>query len=132
MTAANPYAAPATSPTAPRTSKRALGGLRRGQYALGLLGMLVVAVIPFLGLINLILSPILAWHRMKNVGYHPAMGLLVLVPIANIWAGLICLAAPEGYRYSRKLDRTGKIIMGIFIGLIVVSIAAVVILAASR
>ncbi len=129
MTSANPYAAPTTNPSAVvNPGRRIYGGLRRGKYALYLLGMMVIAFIPFLGLITLILSPIAAWHRMKNVGYHPALGLLILVPIANLWAALICLAAQTGYRDSRKLDTTGKVILGIFIGLIVLVIAAAIII----
>lgn len=88
--------------------------------------MLLIAFIPLLGLANLILSPVLAWHRMKNVGYHPALGLLILVPIANLWAGIICLASPAGYRYSRKLDLVGKIIVGILIGIIALAVIALV------
>jgi tetrahydromethanopterin S-methyltransferase subunit B len=126
--AVNPYA-PSTAPLATgdaRVSHENLGGLTRQHYFFGWLGMVVLAFIPLLGIVNLIISPVLACYRMKNVGYHPALGLLILVPIANIWAGLICLAAPTGYRYSKKLDTTGKVIMGILIGLIVLVILAAI------
>ncbi|MBA3699127.1 MAG: hypothetical protein H0W78_09750 [Planctomycetes bacterium] len=129
---ANPYA-PSQAPIIAAKAEVALGnlgGLTRQHYFFGWLGMVVLAFIPILGILNLVVSPVLACYRMKNVGYHPALGLLIFVPIANIWVGLLCLAAPEGYRYTKKLDTIGKVVAGIFIGLIVLVIVMVAIAAA--
>ena len=133
MSADNPYAAPeATDHIAPDDGHDVpddMGGITRGQFWLGYLGSIIVGfLIAFLFppavLLLYVIIPILACFRMKNVGYHPALGLLILVPVANIWAGILCGAAPTGYRHTKKLDTIGKVIIGIIIGLFVLGLLA--------
>jgi len=125
----NPYSAPVSATVAASEDDRItrLGGINRLPYFLGGLGLGVVGLIPILGLLaQLVGLPILAWHRMKQVGYHPALGLLILIPLVNIWPGVICLAAPKGYRYTRKLDTAGKVIIGLLVGFLALVILLVV------
>ena len=67
-------------------------------------------------------------ERIRNMGWSPWWCLLSLIPIINLFVGVACLACPEGYAQSRKLDMPGKIVACaialVFVVIAVVSIAA--------
>jgi uncharacterized membrane protein YhaH (DUF805 family) len=64
--------------------------------------------------------------RLKNVGASPWWVLAFIVPLLNIYAGLMCVAFPEGYSQHKQLDGPAKIIIGLFLGVFVLGIAAAV------
>ena len=73
----------------------------------------------------------IAVQRLINVGLSGWWVLGLIVPILNIWVGFQCLAAPEGYAQHKTLDTAGKVIIGVFLGAIVLFIA-IAVLAGSR
>ncbi|MFK7909942.1 MAG: GYF domain-containing protein [Akkermansiaceae bacterium] len=84
-----------------------------------------------LALIFLVLQLVLVGCRYKNIGFSPWWCLLYIVPIANLVIGFRCLTCQPGYAFTRKLDRTGKIIawviLGLFVAMILIVILAVAI-----
>jgi uncharacterized membrane protein YhaH (DUF805 family) len=70
-------------------------------------------------------------QRLINVGLSGWWVLGLLVPILNIWVAVQCVAAPEGYAQHKTLDTAGKVIIGLFLGSIVL-IILMAILAGSR
>lgn len=73
-------------------------------------------------LVLLVLSLLLVSSRLRNIGSNGWWCLLMLVPIANLIVGLRCLAMPEGYRDHRTLDTAGKVVIGLFVGALVLGI----------
>ncbi len=114
-------------------------GIRRTGYFFGMLGVAIVhgifnaAAQGELGLASLgliitcALSFILVVNRLKNIGMSGLWSLLILVPLANLFIGVKCAMCPEGYQDTKKLDTAGKIIAGILIGLVVLSVVSIVI-----
>jgi hypothetical protein len=45
-----------------------------------------------------------------------------LVPIMNLWIGWRMIACPAGYEDHRQLDTAAKVITGIWVGSVVLSI----------
>lgn len=56
--------------------------------------------------------------RLQNIGKSGWWSLLCLIPIANLYIGVLCLFAPAGYEQSKKLDTPAKVILWIIIGFI--------------
>ena len=52
--------------------------------------------------------------RLQNLGSSGWMCLLQFVPILNIWLAYRICICPEGYADHKTLDKTGKILIGIF------------------
>lgn len=69
--------------------------------------------------------------RLQNIGKSGWWSLLCLIPIANLYIGVLCLFAPAGYERSKKLDTPAKVILSIIIGFIALMILIVVISALS-
>lgn len=69
--------------------------------------------------------------RLQNIGKSGWWSLLCLIPIANLYIGVLCLFAPAGYERSKKLDTPAKVILSIIIGFIALMILVVVISALS-
>lgn len=65
--------------------------------------------------------------RLQNIGKSGWWSLLCLIPIANIYIGVLCLFAPAGYEQSKKLDTPAKVILSIIIGFIALMVLLVVI-----
>jgi uncharacterized membrane protein YhaH (DUF805 family) len=65
-------------------------------------------------------------QRLKNMGYSGWWSLLIFVPLANILVGLRCLICPVGYADTKRLDRTGKILTWIVIGLFLLFVLGIV------
>ncbi|MGJ8677345.1 MAG: GYF domain-containing protein [Akkermansiaceae bacterium] len=72
-----------------------------------------------------LISLFIVGARLKNTGMSPWASLLSYVPFLNFYIGIRCIAFPEGYSDSRKLDLAGKIIIFLFIALIVLSVLLV-------
>lgn len=126
----NPYSAPRSSTTPRRRSSAAAQsypGIGRLHYFLISLGLNILAIIPILGMIIALVGGIyIVVQRLKNIGYTPWLAILAFIPIANIWLGFVCIACPEGYADYKELDTAGKIIAGVFIGIFVLAMVALV------
>lgn len=63
--------------------------------------------------------------RLRNIGWHPALVLLMLVPIANLVLGACLVALPPEYARKRKLDGvawTWFVIIGLAVAVSIVSL----------
>lgn len=117
--------------------EKSYGGIRRAGYFFGMLGVSVLSVIisaaaqgepgiEFFGLIiAYVLTFVLVVNRLHNIGKSGWLSLLIFIPIANLFVGIPCLMFQEGYQDTKKLDTTGKIIAGLFIGLVVLMILVI-------
>ncbi|NND96350.1 MAG: hypothetical protein HKN47_03350 [Pirellulaceae bacterium] len=145
QTPQNPYAATSTLETqampAPTGSYGGIGRLAYFGYSflaaivynIALVAMgaalgenAMFAVIPLM----LIYFGVLFWiiaQRMINAAYSPWWCLGMLVPILNILVGIRAIACPEGYGDHGQLDTAGKIIIGLFLGMIALAVIAVVV-----
>lgn len=65
-----------------------------------------------------------AAQRARNLGMSGWTVLWSLVPIMNIWIGWRLIACPEGYEDHRTLDVPGKVITGLWIGMMVLAVAS--------
>lgn len=144
MSDANPFAAPADRYEAVDVAleMRDYGGIGRLQYfgyslLVGIINNVLQlvaasaelpAAVLVLTALGLIASIVLIVQRLKNLGYSGWWVIGFIVPILNILVGLRCLAAPEGYADHKTLDGPAKVILGIFVGVIVLAIAAVILL----
>lgn len=146
MSEYNPFAAPTTGGYAAENFQgRTYGGIRRLPYfGYSLLINIVSMVLQFAlvagdmaGLVlvvslgSAIFGIWIVVQRLINVGLSGWWVLGLLVPILNIWVAVQCVAAPEGYAQHKTLDTAGKVIIGLFLGSIVL-IILMAILAGSR
>lgn len=59
-----------------------------------------------------VLLTLLLWltaKRFQNIGTSRLFALTILLPFLNLFPGLVCLCAPEGYRHHGRLDWPGRI-----------------------
>jgi uncharacterized membrane protein YhaH (DUF805 family) len=139
----NPFAAPqfASDPAVLNTDQ-SYGGITRLPYflitvvATSVGGVLVgissddpTQVENRARIVGLVIQLLIAFPRLKNLGYSGWWALGLFVPILNLLVGLRCLAAPEGYADHKTLDGPGKVIVGLFIGLIVMGVLIAIVLA---
>jgi uncharacterized membrane protein YhaH (DUF805 family) len=115
------------------------GGIHRTGYFFGMLGVAVIngifnaagqgesGIASIAWIITLVASFVLVVSRLHNIGMSGWWSLLILVPVANLFVGVKCAMCPEGYQYTKTLDTAGKIIAGIFFGLVVLVLISVVI-----
>lgn len=126
----NPYSAPrsATAPSRSSTADKEYPGFGRLIY-FGLYILLIfIAIIPIIGIIITIIGLVyIIAQRLRNVGYSAWLTILLIVPLANMVLGIICIAAPEGYADHKKLDTPGRIIAGLFLGLFALAIIGFII-----
>lgn len=121
---------------------RHYGGLRRLPYLALAIGLAVLqnvllllpamngrpeAVLWGIIIVSSLLALVPVYYRLKNIGMNPWWCLGALVPIVNIFVGFRCLLCQEGYVETRKLDRAGKIMLWIILGLIVLGVGAVIV-----
>ena len=66
-------------------------------------------------LISLVASLLIGAARYKNIGYNPALILLALVPLVNIFIAYQCLALPPGYAATKTWDTPMKIVTGLYV-----------------
>ena len=135
----NPFAAPSIN-TEHAFDVREYGGITRGPYfgysiLAGIVNNLLQAgalaaglgsLVFVLALAGLGVALYLGVLRLKNMGYSGWWTLGFFVPFLNILVAVRCLAAPEGYADHKTLDSTGKIIIGLFLGVVLLVILAVV------
>lgn len=141
MADVNPFQAPSvTEVVGDHIPGREYGGIRRLQYfgfsiglgfANNILQMLMInagveGAVILLGVIGFGIGIYLAVLRLQNLGYSGWWALGMFVPLLNILVGLRCLACPEGYADHKTLDTAAKVIIGIFFGLLLLAVAAVV------
>lgn len=125
----NPYSPPQAD-IAVRNVSREYGGIRRLHYfglsmLLGIAQSVIsVATTPIdtngtmscgVLFIFVILSLLLVYFRLKNIGMNPWWALGLVIPILNIFIGVRCLAFQEGYADTKKLDTAGRVIVGIIL-----------------
>lgn len=126
----NPYAAPRSS-VAPRrrvaVSQASYPGIGRLKYfafsfLVGIPCGLLNLVIPLLGtVIALGVSIWIVTSRLRNIGYSPWLCLLMFIPLANLWMGVVCIALPEGYADHKKYDTPAKVIVSLILGTFVLA-----------
>ena len=68
----------------------------------------------------------LGYQRFVNIGSNGWWCLMIFVPIANIYFGLKALAFPTGYDDHKEMDTAGKVIIGLFVGMIVLGVVAAI------
>ena len=68
--------------------------------------------------------------RLRNTGWSGWWALGMIVPLLNIYVGMRALAFPEGYSDHNTLDTPAKIIIGLFVGFLVLGIGAAIIIPA--
>jgi hypothetical protein len=104
-------------------------GLNRLHYFFCIVGFFV-GVVVFISILNaaggntfrwlvvlLASATFIGWmypmiKRIQNIGYRGWWVVLTLIPLFNLLFLMCCMAAPPGFRYSHKLDRTSYYIVG--------------------
>lgn len=141
MSEYNPFAAPSEAGYATQNFQgRTYGGIGRLAYfGYSLLINIVSTALQFalaagnmaglilvVSVVGMIFGIWIAVQRLINVGLSGWWVLGLIVPILNIWVAVQCIAAPEGYAQHKTLDTAGKVIIGVFLGGVVLVIALVV------
>lgn len=141
MSEYNPFAAPASTGYATENLQgRTYGGIGRLAYfgysfliniISGVLQAAMVAgemggLVLIVAVVGMVFGIWIAVQRLINVGLSGWWVLGLIVPILNIWVAVQCIAAPEGYAQHKTLDTAGKVIIGLFLGAVVLVIAVVV------
>ena len=118
---------------------KSYGGIRRREFFLGWLGLLVFYMVlglifpenevicTFLLLIALAVMGGLIIARLENIGRNWKWCLLLPVPIANFFVVVPCMMFPEGYCETHHNDAAGKIIGAIIAGVSVLVIIWIII-----
>ena len=86
------------------------------------LGELAALPIAILGIAHVTAIFAITALRLINIGKSGWWCLALLIPIVNLLIFLRCLACPAGYAIHKKLDRAGKVICVLLIGLIAMGI----------
>lgn len=74
------------------------------------------------------LSIYLVLQRLKNIGMSGWWAVGMLVPLLNFYVGVACVAFPPGYQSHKIMDTAGKILIGLFVGMLVLGIGAAIVL----
>lgn len=108
---------------------RSYGGIKRLPYLAIMLGFGIVYVLIFaIARINSGNPTALVWvfhfasivpadYRLKNIGMSRWWLLLLFVPGLNLIVLIHCLICQEGYNETKKLDKIGKAVVYVFIGI---------------
>lgn len=104
-------------------------GYSIGVQVLFYLGVFLVGESGFLFLmaVSSVAAIWLAVMRLKNTGWSGWWVLGMFVPLLNIYVGIRALAFPEGYSEHKTLDTPAKILIGLFVGILVLGIGAAII-----
>lgn len=75
--------------------------------------------------ISMLLSLVLSFYRLRDIGYRGWFCLLAFVPFVNLFLFALCFCVPSGYKATSKLDTVGKVLIAgfIFFWLAIVSIS---------
>lgn len=137
------YAAPQADLRADYASVAGYPGLTRMPYFLWMMGLqlggtaimaaLAAAVDPALGVAvgyALLLGGFIyiSVLRFRNQGASGWWSLGLFVPIFNFYVGIRALAYQEGYCEQGRLDRTGKVIVYLYVGSVLLVVAAAIFL----
>lgn len=88
-----------------------------------------VAGILLIVLLMIAASIYIALQRLKNLGMSGWAILWALVPFMNIWITWRMIACPAGYEDHRTMDTPAKVITGLWVGMLALSIVANIIAA---
>ena len=125
---------------AERGSSKGYGGIGRLPYFIFVTSVVVCLIIlvllfgesiaesppitwVFTGLV-IVASFWVAVLRLRNIGRSGWWVLGTLVPLINLYVGLILFAYPEGHVDHGKLDTPAKIIIAVYIGLTILGFVA--------
>ncbi len=112
-------------------------GLNRGGLFLSILGVGLLqkllapsftslpVILPAVTWFELFAISVLIWcigYRLSNIGISGWLGLLTLVPIANVVVCVAALTLPTGYRDTRKLDVWAKVVLGLVAAVFVAAV----------
>lgn len=86
-------------------------------------GTLVIILLMVVG------SVYIALQRLKNLGMSGWAILWTLVPIMNLWISWRMIACAAGYEDHRTMDTAAKVITGLWLGMVGLSIAANILVA---
>ena len=96
------------------------GGMAPGAVPTGPTWVLILP-----GTVYQILAIWVTAKRLQNQGYSGWWVLGLIVPILNIAVSVKCIAAPEGYADHKTLDTSGKVVVGLLLAAIVLTVAAI-------
>ena len=99
-------------------------GVAIAQFAIVALAAEAPMASLIVALLALVASIYLGFLRFKNIGHSGWLALLFIVPIANLFVGIMALAFPPGYAITKQMDTAGKIIIGLFVGVVIIGIIA--------
>lgn len=92
----------------------------------------LAAVMSVIVLLMLGGSVYIALQRLRNLGMSGWSMLWTLVPFINLWIGWRMIACPAGYEQHRTLDTPAKVITAVWIGSLVLGVAANIISAVAQ
>ncbi|MGJ8677344.1 MAG: GYF domain-containing protein [Akkermansiaceae bacterium] len=139
----NPYEAPSVINHMQDHEVVSMGGIGRLNYFLTSIGIIVALLIAIALLVPLLKSVApeiliiggvigyillifvyfrLAGARLKNTGMSGWFALMLMIPLVNIYFSWRCIAAPEAYSLTKKLDTAGIIITSLYVLLFIASI----------
>ncbi len=68
---------------------------------------MMTKLLPFASIVPVAVLIYLVLMRLVNLGMSRWWGLLLAIPLLNLWVGFRCLICPSGYAHHRKLDKSG-------------------------
>ncbi|MES2921772.1 MAG: GYF domain-containing protein [Verrucomicrobiota bacterium] len=71
---------------------------------------LMSKLLPFASIVPVAILIYLVLMRLVNLGMSRWWGVILLIPVLNLWVGYRCLFCPSGYAYHRKMDRSAMAI----------------------
>ena len=118
---------------------RVYGGIGRLAFFLTNLLMTVIALVVaagasgepaavvFVQVLFFVVALAMVALRFQNIGDSGWWCLMGLVPVVSAVVFIQCVAYPEGYANTRKMDTAGKVVLGLLLGVIVLVVLGVVI-----
>jgi len=93
------------------------------------------AMVRWMGLFNVVVFVASASLRFANTGKCWAWGLVILVPVINLWGFFVCFIRQTGFEATRKYDEVGQIVrimlLWAFVALVVIVVVMILILVLS-
>lgn len=80
-----------------------------------------------IGILPIIYYPAMIWLvvlRLRNIGSSPWYSGLYLIPVINLAVVIPCLAFPQSYSQTKKIDHPGLAVISLCVAMIVFSIIA--------
>lgn len=106
-------------PSTPNESIKDIDGIGRGNYAISVIGIAILAAIAYSASGNAIWGYIYGvvfalfptYLRLKNLEWSPWILVTIFVPGINILLAFALVILPEDYAETKKLDRDAKVIL---------------------